>query len=473
MRIFGVCFLLAVLAATLGAQSNRPQPFARFIPGSAGQDLAVTPKGGWTYIVGSTSNPNYPVTPDAFDRTCGTDGTCNEFPGRFGPTRLSDVVLTVVDAAGEIQYSTFLGGNGQDDNPRLALAPDGTLWLAGNKRSDGFENGPAGCSGELWVARFEWTLRRIDHFMCTPGPTLSDIALDTDGTLWVLGISGVPVVTRNGFQPIPAGQLDMFLGSFPSSGARGIATLIGGAGLDLAAKLAITPAGDIAIVGSTNSTNFPLVRPLRTTPPASVVYGDAVILVMDRSGLFLEFSTQWGGMFDDVAQGIAVDAAGNLFVTGRTASADMPTTAGAFDTQCDHDGACRSRDAFLVRLNSVGELVASTFLGGSSFDSGSEISVRPNGQVLVMGSTQSADFPLVGGQLFQRWKPSVNEHTWVATVDDRLQRVTRSVFVGSEEVLPSIRQFVDRNGLLYVNAQVSPFQGASSAGNYLAALAVP
>jgi len=473
VRLFGVCFLLAVLAATLGAQSIRPQPFGRFIPGTAAQDIAATPKGGWTYIVGSTTDPNYPVTPDAFDRTCGTDGDCNVFQGRFGPLRLADVVLTVFDAAGEIQYSTFLGGSGQDDNPRLALAPDGTLWLAGNKASVGFEKGPAGCNGSLWVARFEYTLQRIDQFLCFGDATVADIALDSDGTLWVLGTTGSPVLTVNAFQPTLAGQLDMFLGHIsPSASAPLMATLIGGDRLDLATKLAITPAGDIAIVGSTDSTNFPLVRPLRPAPPGR--FNDAVILVMDRSGRFLEFSTLWGGVFNDTAQGVAVAASGNLFVTGQTASADMPTTAGAFDTQCDNDGACRGWDAFVVKVNNVGELVASTFYGGSGLESGREIIVRPNGQVIAMGFTQSADFPLVGAQLFQRWKPAVNfEHTWVATFDDRLERVTRSVFVGSEDVLPSGRELVDRNGLVYVAGQVTPNHGAPAFGNYLTAQPIP
>jgi hypothetical protein len=474
VRLFGVCFFLAALAATLGAQSTRPQPFTRFTPGTLAQDIVVTPKGGWTYMVGSTTDPNYPVTPDAFDRTCGTDGNCNVFQGRFGPQRLADVVLTVFDAAGEMQYSTFLGGSGQDDNPRAALTSDGTLWLAGNKSSAEFEHVPTGCSGELWVARFEYTLRRIDHFMCTPGPTLSDVALDTDGTLWVLGTSGVPVVTRNVFQPIPAGQLDIFVGSFPSSGARGMSTLIGGDRLDAGSKLAITPAGDIAIVGRSNSTNFPLVRALKTSPPGLVVHGDAVMLVLDRSFQFLEFSTYWGGVFDDSATGVAVDDAGNLFVTGYSRSPDMPATTGAFDRQCDADGRCTFMDAFVVKLNPLGELMAATFLGGSELDTANDIAVRPNGQVLVLGMTQSPDFPLVGGQLFQRWKPTINfEHTWLATLDDRLQRVTRSVFVGGEDFLPNVARMIDRNGLAYVTGQVTERTGAPSFGTYLAALPVP
>ena len=85
MRFFGVCFLLAALATTLGAQSTRLQPFARFMPGTVAQDVVVTPKGGWTYIVGSTTDPNYPVTADAFDRTCGTDSS--NLPTRVASVR--------------------------------------------------------------------------------------------------------------------------------------------------------------------------------------------------------------------------------------------------------------------------------------------------------------------------------------------------------------------------------------------------
>ena len=54
--------------------------------------IAVTPKGGWVYIVGSTTAPDYPTTPGAFDRTCGTDGACNPVQGRFGIARRADAL---------------------------------------------------------------------------------------------------------------------------------------------------------------------------------------------------------------------------------------------------------------------------------------------------------------------------------------------------------------------------------------------
>ena len=455
------------IAPAVVAQSFTPQPIARFTPGTLAQDLAISPKGGWVYMVGSTTSADYPVTADAFDRTCGTDGACNIVQGRFGPERRSDIVLTVFDATGTIQYSTFIGGEGQDDNPRIAVARDGTVWLAGNKSSAIFENASTGCGGNLWIARFEFTLRRIEQFLCLNGPTLADTALDADGSLWLLGTTGIPVATQNAFQPNIAGQLDMFVAQIsPSESSPLMATHIGGSGLDTGAALALTPAGDIAIVGATNSRDFPLVRPLRTTPPGSNVQGDAAIVVLDRSGRFLEFSTYWGGIFDDSAGGVAVDSGGNLYVIGQTASRDMPTTLEAFDRDCD-PGTCR--DAFIVKLNAVGELMAATYYGASGFESGrGGIAVRPNGQVLAMGSTQSPDFALLGGQPFRRWRAGPNfEHSWLAVFDNRLERLTRAVFVGDEDFLPNAPHLIEGNGFAYVAGQVGTLTSPAGFGTYL------
>lgn len=471
-------FVTAVGSLALAAQAVTPEPFETFTPGTVAQDMALSPKGGWTYIVGSTTDPNYPTTADAFDRTCGTDGMCNRSAGRFEPQPFADVVLTVFDATGEIQYSTFLGGAGQDDNPRLAIAPDGTLWLAGRKSSAGFEHGPE-CAGDLWIARFEYTLRRLEQFLCLGGPpVLTDIALDPDGTLWLLRVAGGPAstpmtpTTANAYQPNFAGQLDMFVVQIsPSSSEPMLATYIGGSGVDMGAKLAFTPVGDVAIIGSTNSTNFPLVRPLKTDLP-SAGRGDAAILVMDRSGRFVEFSTYWGGSSDDAASGVSIDASGHLYVTGPTASADLPTTPGAFDTQCEGGIACR--DAYVVKINAVGELLASTFLGGSGRDSGSDVAVRPNGSVMVLGMTQSPNFPLVGAQPFQRWTPGINlEHTWLGIFDDRLQHLMHARFVGSDTMLPSVPRFFARNSFAYVAGQVTASTGAPATGTYLGAVPVP
>src|SRR5438876_470157 len=107
----------------------------------------------------------------------------------------------------------------------------------------------------------------------------------------------------------------------------------------------------------------------------------------------LIYSTYLGGSSFDVAVGIAVDAAGNAYVTGDTFSSNFPTTAGAFQTTLDGFLA-----AFVTKLNPTGSaLVYSTYLGGSAFDEGLGIAVDAAGNAYVTGDTTSTDFPTTTG----------------------------------------------------------------------------
>ena len=107
----------------------------------------------------------------------------------------------------------------------------------------------------------------------------------------------------------------------------------------------------------------------------------------------LSYSTYLGGSSDDVGDGIAVDAAGDAYVTGYTSSTNFPTTAGAF--QSSLGGAM---NAFVTKLNAAGTaLVYSTYLGGNNTDWGYGIAVDAVGDAYVIGSTQSADFPTTAG----------------------------------------------------------------------------
>src|SRR2546429_9199233 len=91
---------------------------------------------------------------------------------------------------------------------------------------------------------------------------------------------------------------------------------------------------------------------------------DAFVTKLDPSGSTLVYSAYLGGISTDEGRGIAVDAAGNAYVTGKTASLDFPTTVGAFDTTLGG-----STDAFVTKLDPSGStLVYSTFLGGNNTD---------------------------------------------------------------------------------------------------------
>jgi len=103
----------------------------------------------------------------------------------------------------------------------------------------------------------------------------------------------------------------------------------------------------------------------------------------------LFYSTYLGGSIRDGGQGIAVDSAGNAYVTGLTNSPDFPTAVGAFQST-----PAGGFDAFLTKLNAVGSaLVYSTYLGGSGDDYGLGIAVDAAGNASLTGYTNSPNFP--------------------------------------------------------------------------------
>ena len=114
---------------------------------------------------------------------------------------------------------------------------------------------------------------------------------------------------------------------------------------------------------------------------------------LNAAGTALVYSTYLGGSNEDQGLGIAVDSAGNAYVTGETVSTNFPTTLGAFQTTLGGPG-----EAFVTKLNAVGTALAySTYLGGNSGDVGNGIAVDSAGNAYVTGETFSTNFPTTPG----------------------------------------------------------------------------
>jgi hypothetical protein len=173
-------------------------------------------------------------------------------------------------------------------------------------------------------------------------------------------------------------------------------TYLGGSGTDEGQAIAVDAAGDAYVTGYTSSTNFPTAAGAFQTS-----YGggaaDAFVAKLNPTGTALVYSTYLGGTGNDYGQGIAVDAAGDAYVTGLTASANFPTTPGAYQRSF---GGGSGYDAFVTQLNPTGTaLVYSTYLGGSNHDYGDGIAVDAAGNAYVTGGTSSANFPTTAGAL--------------------------------------------------------------------------
>ena len=162
-------------------------------------------------------------------------------------------------------------------------------------------------------------------------------------------------------------------------------TYLGGSDNDRGYAIAVDAVGSAYIVGSTRSADFPTVNslyPLREV--------EAFVAKLDPSGSQLVYSTYLGGSSEDIGFALAVDAAGNAYVTGYTRSMDFPAVSPA---QTYGGGPA---DAFVAKLNVAGSaLLYSTFFGGDAYDEGRGIAVDAAGRAHLTGMTSSSNFPVV------------------------------------------------------------------------------
>jgi hypothetical protein len=172
-------------------------------------------------------------------------------------------------------------------------------------------------------------------------------------------------------------------------------TYLGGSGNDEGYGIAVDSSGNAYVAGYTGSTDFPTANPLQAKcDNCGYLGGDAFVAKLNPAGSALVYSTYLDGSDLDGGVAIAVDSAGSAYVTGTTWSADFPT---AHPLQVSCDNCSRTNgDGFVAKLSPAGStLVYSTYLGGSSEDSGHGIAVDAADSAYVTGITASTDFPTV------------------------------------------------------------------------------
>jgi hypothetical protein len=203
-------------------------------------------------------------------------------------------------------------------------------------------------------------------------------------------------------------------------------TYLGGTSSDLASSIAVDSAGDAYVTGSTGA-GFPTIDAVQSNFAGHGASVNAFVTKFNASGTALVYSTYMGGSVGDTGYSIAVDSAGNAYVTGSTASPDFPTVNAVQPTLAG------SLNAFIAEISASGSaLVYSTYLGGSGTDSGSGIAVDSSRNAYVTGSTTSTNFPTVN-PLFSSGGPGDAFVTEIGTQGNALVYSTYLGGAGADE----------------------------------------
>ncbi len=347
-----------------------------------GNSIAVDSAGN-VYLTGFTDSINFPLANSSQPNLSGGQ---------------QDAFVVKLDPSGtRLLYSTYLGGNGQDNGTSIAVDQAGNAYITGFTDSTNFPVRNAlqptnRGSFNAFVVKTDpaGSILNSTLFGGSFGDYGSSVAVDATGNVYVAGIATSPDLPMAGaIQPQPGGLVDAYVAKIDPSGNRLVySTYLGGIGIEGASSMAVDSAGNVYLTGLTSSPNFRTANALQASHGGGLF--DAFVAKLNPSGTELVYSTYLGGRGEDRAFRIAADTAGNAYVVGDTDSTNFPVANAA---QRSNGG---SADAFVAKLNASGsQLVYSTYLGGSGIDGATAIAVDAAGSVYVAGFTASANFPTV------------------------------------------------------------------------------
>ncbi|MEN6532014.1 MAG: SBBP repeat-containing protein [Bryobacteraceae bacterium] len=298
--------------------------FSEFLGGisnDSGNGIVID-SSGYAYIVGDTYSTNFPVTSGYRTANAGQQ----------------DVFISKLKGDGTaFVWSTYLGGSGNDTGKAIAIDGSRNVYVTGGTDSadlpviNAIQSSNGGAQ-DAFVAKLNADGKTLTYatYLGGSGGTLganefgTGIRADSAGNAYVTGItSSTNFPTANAYQSLFAGGTwDGFVAKIsPSGSSLAYCTYLGGVGIDYPMGLALESGGAVAVVGYTSSTDFPVVDALQSTLGGGY---DAFVARFSPQGTGLTDSTYLGGNDNDIANSVAVDAAGALYVGGQTLSADFP-----------------------------------------------------------------------------------------------------------------------------------------------------
>jgi len=379
--------------------------YMTYVGGTSDDDfgaMLVSPDGD-VYITGTTFSDDFPTVNPAQSALGGTtDTNSNAFALKF-------------TSAQALNYSTYLGGSGNDAGKAIAVTSAGWIWIAGDTQSSDFPE--TGGFQKTLIGKQNMFIASFDPSNTTTGTLLTafyiggtywdeayGVAAEPDGSVWISGATYSPDIWIQGnpvYQSHYGGDGDAYVAHLkPSLGANALlyASFLGGNGIDEATSMVLDPSGRLILSGYTLSSDFPV-----TTDAFQTKYGgntDAFIAILDPSkspaSAQLVYSTYFGGDGADSAFDLKEDSSGILYVSGYTESAGLPGTSNAL--QPSYDG---SLDAFGLKLDPTKAGAAGidyfTYLGSPGVQIAYGVDFDSKGNMYLVGTTTTGLLGEFGG----------------------------------------------------------------------------
>lgn len=211
-------------------------------------------------------------------------------------------------------------------------------------------------------------------------------AVDTiSGNVYLAGQSSLGtnsvIATSGGYQTSLGGNYDAFLVQFDAAGVRQWATFYGGLYGENSSGCVTDGSGNVYMLGTTTSSNA-----IASPGAHQTVFGgnyDAFLVKFNSSGV-RQWATYYGAFGTEWGNGCAIDAAGNIYITGESNSSLGIVTAGAHQTTLGG-----GYDGFLVKFNSIGVRQWATYYGDNGIDRGVSCAADPMGNINMVGQTSS------------------------------------------------------------------------------------
>jgi hypothetical protein len=347
--------------------------------------------------------------------------TVNPYQANHASVDDSDATLFKLNPSGTaLVYATYLGGTGEDSGEAIAVDAAGEAIVVGYTCSldfpvtaGAFQTTPnpnlADCNGtNMFLTKFSASGSSLIGSTYLGGSETDiayAVALDPSGNVYITGPSFSPdfPVTAGVVEPtfggsVSAGTSDSVVAKLnPTLTSLIYSTYLGGGSDDWLGSIAVDAAGDAYVAGYTLASGFPVTpKAFQTTfvgNGANQAY-DAVVAKLNPTATALFYGT-YISAGDDAAYGVAIDKAGDAYITGDAAESNFPVTPGAYQTVYGGAGLEGVGDAFVTKLNPTGSaLIYSTYIGGAEDDSGYAITVDRFGGAWVDGSTISSNFPV-------------------------------------------------------------------------------